>query len=285
MQKIAILVDERFSGANTHADDLLLKKSLEEKGYQADVVVWSDKEVDFSVYALAIIRSCWGYDERVDEFLARLSEISSKTKLANPYDMVCKNSDKRYLQDLEKRGIKIIPMKIVESADDVSFPLEWEKVVIKPTVSASGKDTFRFDSSDENEIKHAVKSILDKGKAVILQRYVEAIEVNGERSTTVINGESCFTMKKTPAKGEFLVHNDRGGTYQKTDMTSRQENFVKDVLDKIGETPLYVRIDYIEDFDGKIYLLELEEIEPYLYLTENKRGLELLLKGVEERIK
>ncbi len=67
-KKIAILVSGEYKKQPTK-DDLLLQNELQNRGYLADITVWSDTSTDFSEYDLAIIRSCWDYDSRLTEFL------------------------------------------------------------------------------------------------------------------------------------------------------------------------------------------------------------------------
>lgn len=283
-KKIAILVERKSCHLLTHIDDILLNKTFKKMGHDSKLVFWDDDTVDFSQYDGVIIRSCWDYDKRLSEFLNKMLDISKKTTLFNSYEMISVNTDKRYLLDLQKKGIPIIPTIIVENLEDIKIPDFWNQVIVKPTVSASGRDTSLHNINNRQDIIASCKAIIEKGKTVMLQQYQKSVEHYGERSSVIIAGEVTFTMKKIPKSGGFLVHTHHGGKYIPIDVTEKEKQFLNLLVNKLEETPLYMRVDYLRGEDENIYLLELEQIEPNLYLNKNKRGLELLTKEMIKRI-
>ncbi len=281
--RIAILVSKDYGPKTPFKDDLILKGFLNEKGFSVDIVQW-DEEIDFSIYSAAIIRSCWDYDKRVDEFLAKMKCISKECMLFNPYDVIKKNSNKKYLFDLKDRGIHIIPMQLVEDVNSISIDKDWDKIVIKPTISASGRNTYRFNRKDMDNIKKVCKDIINMNKEPIIQKYILSIETTGEYSTIVIDGKILFTVNKKPKEGNFLVHHHFGGTFNIVDISNKQIEFINDLISKLDYIPLYMRVDYIEE-DGIIYLLELEEIEPGLYISYNEEIAKELSDAILRKIK
>ena len=282
MADVAILVSEQYA-KEPYRDDLKLQERLESQGMTAEIVRWDQDGIDFSKFQLAIIRSCWDYDYRVEEFLTRMKQISDQCALYNPYRMIKENSSKHYLKDLARQGIPIVPTVFIQEERELEKKLDGlsgEYIIVKPTISASGRDTHRCRRDDFKEIQ-AVASTILKSKDVMIQPYMESIETRGERSTVVVGKTPVFTMKKTPDKGNFLVHRHWGGTYEKIDLQSEDKKFLQKVLNGLKEQPLYMRIDFVYDEKDRPLLLELELIEPNLYLNENKRGLELLSKEIE----
>ncbi len=267
--KVAILVCERFSGDNSHPDDLCLVDELAKKGVKADIVVWDDVSVDYTNYTHAIIRSCWDYDERIEEFLDRMEYLSGICMLINPYDTIFKNHDKRYLIHLREKGVRIVPFAVVEEGFSIEGFLEYEQLIIKPTVSASGKDTYRVRSSDAKSINLAIKTIQNIGKTALVQEYIDSVETYGERSVVVISDKIMYAMKKTPAKGGFLVHEYKGGKYEETVLAEDEVDFVNNLIAKIEYEYVYMRVDFLRDEDDNIMLLELELIEPRLYISKD----------------
>ncbi|WP_029408787.1 ATP-grasp domain-containing protein [Treponema pedis] len=282
-KKIAILVSGEYKKQPTK-DDLLLQNELQNRGYLADITVWSDTSTDFSEYDLAIIRSCWDYDSRLTEFLRQMKKIENSSLLYNPLDIIEKNSDKRYLLDLQTTGIKITPTVTADNLNNLNIPSEWKKVVIKPNISASGKDTYRYSIDEEEKIKAACSDIIEKGKLPLIQKYISSIETFGEHSSIVIDGKITLTVKKTPAKGGFLIHKHFGGSSTSVQTSEKEKSFIRNILSKLESLPLYMRVDYLKDENDNFLLLELEQIEPHLYLTESVSGLEALTDGIIKRL-
>src|SRR5215510_12879583 len=92
------------------AEDKLLKRGFEEQGFEADIVVWNQADIDWNNYDIALIRSTWDYLDQIELFSKVLSRIEASTcKLYNPLEAIRWNVDKHYLFDLEKWNIPIIP--------------------------------------------------------------------------------------------------------------------------------------------------------------------------------
>lgn len=283
-KKIAILVERKINHLLTHVDDILLNNTFKKMGHDSEIVFWDDNTVDYSKYDGAIIRSCWDYDKRLKEFLNRMREISKQTTLFNSYEIISVNTDKRYLLDLQKKGVPIVPTIIVNNLEDIKLLDNWSQVIVKPTVSASGRDTSLHNIDNKQDIIDSCRAIVEKGKIAMIQQYQKSVEQYGERSSVIIAGEITFTMKKTPKSGGFLVHTHHGGKYIPVDITLQEQKFINLLLSKLEQMPLYMRVDYLKGENNNIHLLELEQIEPNLYLNKNKKGLMLLTKEMIKRI-
>ncbi len=283
-KRIAILASRDYGPLTPYPDDALLCESFNNLGHEAQIVCWDDESVDYTKYDGAVVRACWDYDRRLPEFLKRMEYIHQRTVLLNPYETIRENTDKRYLLKLKERGVPIVPSIIVEEAEELTIPFHWQKVIVKPTVSASGRDTSLFSGLDRQGIYEAANGILKQGKCVLLQEYLSSVEEYGERSSVLIAGNITFTMKKTPETGGYLVHRRHGGTYSPVQATSDEKQFTEHLLSQMDTIPLYMRVDYLRQKDGQICLLELEQIEPNLYLRENEEGLKLLVQETLKRI-
>jgi glutathione synthase/RimK-type ligase-like ATP-grasp enzyme len=273
---IAILVSDEYSN-QPYEDDLALKEEIEKRGRTCQIISWRDLNIDYRTIGSVIIRSCWDYDQYLEDFLQILKGISHQSVLFNSYGIVEKNSDKTYLKELEKKGIAIIPTIFLDKAElDMSLiPAQWKTLIVKPSVSASGRNTYRV-SRENAEYACSSVSMQCCNSSVMIQPYIESIENVGERSTIMIGGLPVFTMKKTPEKGGFLVHEHYGGTYEETQIDQIDRHFLKNVWNSQTEEPLFMRVDYVYDDKGKPLLLELEMIEPNLYLARNPLALKML---------
>src|SRR5262249_36638202 len=128
-------------------DDRRLIPLLEERGIEARAAVWSDASVDWRSADGVLIRSCWDYHLRHDEFLAWVDRLErAEVRMWNSPSLLRWNTDKRYLRDLEAKGIAIVPTHWGDRSSHLPLAeqlaaLSWEKAVIKPCVSASSYKT------------------------------------------------------------------------------------------------------------------------------------------------
>ena len=283
---VVILVSLEYS-INRHPDDLALQATLIARGCTVEIVAWDNRSYNFSQVKLAIIRSCWDYDERLEEFLIAMAEIKETCILLNSWEMIHTNSNKYYLQDLKANGIPIVPTVFIKDSAQILSALNsftTKQVVVKPVISASGRNTYRFYRAERGLITEKVEELL-KFKDVMIQPYLNTIESKGEKSTVVIDGQIVYTMLKKPATGNFLVHIHHGGKYVKDQADIKDQSFIRQVLNALPELPLYLRIDYLFDSAGNPLLLELELIEPNLYLSVNELGLQLLTDRLTAMLK
>jgi hypothetical protein len=70
---------------------------------------------------------------------------------------------------------------------------------------------------------------------------------------------------KTPAKADFRVQHYFGGTIQTIDPSTEMLKSCRDLVDEFASGSLYGRVDGVE-IGGVFHLMELELIEPYLFL-------------------
>lgn len=279
---IAILTSQTYRDC-PHADDSLLRERLHRHGCRADIVPWDDPAYPFERADLAVVRSCWDFDRRLPEYLGRIADIAARTCLQNPPEQIETYSSKRYLADLAERGIAIVPLVFCGTvADTLAAALGFggSEVVLKPTVSASGRNTLRLGSRDARALTDAATQILTYKDELLVQPFINSVQTRGECSTVVIEGKALFTMRKTPAKGGFLVHEHHGGSYRQTDTGQVEQDFSARICATFSRPPLYMRIDYLLDNADMPMLLELELNEPNLYLSSSEPVLEHLAAGL-----
>lgn len=275
-KKIAILVSEnRFK--DPFIDDILLKNELESRGFEADIIYWDCGKYDFASVDLAIIRSCWDYYNKIDDFLERMKLISQQTLLVNSYETVLKYCNKTYLNDLKDKGIPIIDSEFLTSSEGLKTALskiKTNQIIIKPTISASGMNIYKIER--DHQSLHSIVDKINKKSEVMLQPFMETINSIGEKSTIIIDNEVVLTMKKKPAAGEFLVHKSYGGSSTIDQVDAKDLDFINKIIVNLPDNTAYVRIDYMFNDDNQPLLSELELIEPCLYLYQNPKGLKYL---------
>jgi hypothetical protein len=243
-------------------------------------VSWDDASADWDAFDAVIVRSTFDYSRRRDEFLAWADALDGR--LRNPPAVLRWNSDKRYLSDLASAGLPVVPTIFV-SPGDGQPPLEGE-VVVKPTVSAGARDTGRFAPGAHDTARALLVDITRSGRVAMVQPYLSAVDEHGETALVFVAGQLSHVLRKravlapdevAPARDdeigaaevmydEDLVHAG-DATGAERELASA---IVAAVAERFGEPPLYARVDLLAGDDGAPELLELELVEPALYLAE-----------------
>src|SRR5215204_876830 len=91
-------------------DDRLLIGALANLDAHAVAAVWDDDTVAWNEFDAVIIRSCWDYHLRADEFFAWIDRVTALgVPIRNPPAMLRWNSRKTYLHDLTIGGVRTVP--------------------------------------------------------------------------------------------------------------------------------------------------------------------------------
>lgn len=246
-------------------DDRRLIDALARRGVDATPVTWSD-DVDWGSFDLAVLRSTWDYVDRLPEFLDALERIEgSGCRVRNPRDAVRWNSDKRYLDDLAEWGVPVVPIVRTSAADpDAAVravgAAGWDELVVKPTVGVGGSGVVRLPAARLADHLRAV------GDALLVQPFASAVADEGEFSYAVIGGEVSHVLRKRPAPGDFRAHGIYGGTVVAHDPDPEDLAAIRRLVGRLPFDLDYARIDVVR-FEGRLAVLELELIEPILYLA------------------
>jgi glutathione synthase/RimK-type ligase-like ATP-grasp enzyme len=254
-----------------YEDDQLFQRALIARGHEAPAVVWDDTTVDWSAYDAIVIRSTWGYHERLPEFIQWLDHLKQlKAKVWNPVKLMKWNADKRYLLDLEDKGVPIVPTFWIypeEQPPYLDAILEtqgWLEAVVKPAISGGAYLTERFSMENAAEKQDTLHQILQTGPAMV-QPYLAEIETDGEYSFIYFGGEYHFTIQKRPKSGDFRVQLEFGGSIDVINPGPELIEQANKVMRSLEYPTLYARVDGVI-VDGRFLLMELELIEPYLSL-------------------
>lgn len=247
-------------------DDLdFLVPALVRGNAEVETPGWSDPRVDWGSFSVAMLSSTWDYHERPDEFRRWLRGAARSTRLRNPLDVVEWNLDKRYLRELAAAGVPTIPTVWCEPGGESEAAAEidglgWPDVVVKPVVDLGARNLVRIDSG-------LVPAMLPRFPAATMaQPYLASIVDQGELSLVYLGGELSHALTKRPARGDFRVQPQYGGTHEATDASAEAIEIAERALAAAPGEPLYARIDLIRADDGGLVLIELELIEPALYL-------------------
>ncbi len=207
----------------------------------------------------------WGYHLRFAEWCALLDRMAEPRAppMLNPPALLRWNSDKAYLEQLAAAGVATVASRTVEAFDVAALAdarmAFGEELVIKPLVSAAADDTYRLGPADG--IPDRVR-----GKRMLVQPFMPSITKSGEYSLMLFGGTFSHCIVKRPKPDDFRVQPHLGGSERPLAPPPGAIDLAKAALAAAPALATYARVDMIEDEDGALRIMELELIEPALWL-------------------
>jgi glutathione synthase/RimK-type ligase-like ATP-grasp enzyme len=259
-------------GTEPHRDrDLpVLIRALADAGAEATAAHWDDPGVDWSGFDLVVIRSTWDYSRRAAEFVAWAERTGKETRLANPAAVVRWNTDKRYLGDLAAAGVPVVPTRYLAPGDPAELPADHE-FVVKPTFGAGARYAARYTpGARETALRHLAR-MHEEGLTAIVQPYVRGIDAGGERALQFYGGRLLHASRKravlspgTAYDAQKVAHPD----LEPWTTTPAELDVARRALAAVPDAPelLYARVDLVDGDDGTPRVMELELVEPNLFL-------------------
>lgn len=266
-------------------DDVQLCSALRRRDCEAESTIWDAGGFAWESSDLCLVRSTWDYHEKYEEFLAWTRRVEAATALHNPADLIAWNSDKRYLRELAEAGVPTVPTLWVERDADVDLAAlmadrGWDEAVVKPVVDLGAKNLHRVPAAGA---RRALATVLERQEAMV-QPFLPSLEAEGELSLVYIDGEPSHAVRKLPAEGDFRVQSIWGGTTEPAAPEPQQVEVAERALAQLEKPPLYARVDLVTDLDGNPALIELELIEPNLYLNTDQTATDRLAEAVVTRL-
>lgn len=277
---LTILTDKRYVNAtnrdgytqNVLDEDRLLKEACERLGMKVYRTNWDDPKMNWSNTRFVIFRTTWDYFERFSEFLEWLQAVQSKTILINSKELIFWNLDKKYLIELEKKGVRIPKTKYLEhgSKDTLHSMVGqsgWKKCILKPAVSGAARHTYLFEATESSSYEETFQELIAE-ESMMLQEYQEQITTKGEVSYMLFGGKYSHAVLKKAKPGDFRVQDDFGGTLHSYEPSHEEIAFAEYALAQCPELPVYARVDVFWNNENELVLGELELIEPELWFRK-----------------
>jgi glutathione synthase/RimK-type ligase-like ATP-grasp enzyme len=239
--------------------------ALGAEGATVEPVAWTSAG-DLSGFDLVTPLVAWGYHEDYPRWLALLERAEvERWRMINPPALLRWNGDKAYLAELGERGVPTVPTLAVESCCDADieearlrFDCEW--LVVKPPVSASAAGTHRLGPNDDLPAD-------SYRRPLIIQPLIEEIARTGEFSLMLFGGEYSHAVVKRPKSGDFRVQEHHGGvTLPCRHPPAGAVALAQAALAGAPGKAAYARVDIVPDDAGVLRIMELELIEPSLFL-------------------
>ncbi len=244
---------------------------LRELGWSVESIPWRRADVDWNHFEAVYICTPWDYPEDANLFLSILEQIDrSGAQLVNALETVRWNIAKTYLRDLQSGGVDIVPSFWFEdfneqNIDELCDQLGCEQIIVKPVVSTNASNTYLLSRGTSTSVHEELREVFED-RPLIVQRYISSITSDGELSLFYIGGEYSHAIRKVPKSGDFRVQEEHGAQLSLLDPPEPFKAAARKTLNLVRPSPLYARCDFVRDVDGVIMVMELELIEPSLYL-------------------
>jgi glutathione synthase/RimK-type ligase-like ATP-grasp enzyme len=219
-------------------------------------------------YAVVMPLVAWGYHFDLARFRSQLSRWQAGgVRLQNPASVLAWNADKRYLDDLKARGARTIPTLFCDRLGEADLVRAAERfgteaLVVKPQVSGAAWKTVKLRPGEGLDGAPV-------GPAMI-QPFLPSIGEEGELSLFYFDRSFSHAVRKRPDAGDFRVQEQFGGQAEACAPEAEAMSTAEAVLAAIDEPLLYARVDLLRGLDGRWALIEIELIEPDLFLAYDR---------------
>lgn len=267
-------------------EDELQLSFLCKNGIDAEIVIWDSEYVNWEEYEMVIIKSTWDYFNKPEQFRTWLKEMQDREiNIYNSPETILWNMDKSYLKDLEKGGIPVIPTIWLDKGTETDLPivmsqLKSNEIIIKPRISGASKNTFKVAGHNVMEVQQHFNDLI-RQEDFMAQPFMPQI-MEGEYSFIFFNSRFSHAVIKAPHKDDFRVQHYFGGSITPYAPDKSIEQQAQKVVDSFAKDCLYARVDGLL-IDGVLHIIELEVIEPMLYLHFSPYAFDNLLKAIRER--
>jgi glutathione synthase/RimK-type ligase-like ATP-grasp enzyme len=267
--------------------DDLAKKPLAKRGWQVVDVSWRSKHVCWDDYVAVVVRTPWDYHLDIAAFLEVIETIErSSAMLLNSVDTIRWNVDKSYLQSFAQKGLAIVPTlwcDPLKTADllNAFAALHTEEIVLKPTIGAGARDTFRLRRDDP---KFPSLEALYRQRKAMIQPFIKNVVEQGEWSLFYFGDRYSHTVLKTPARGDFRVQEEHGSQLQAVTPEDDLLCLARSTLDAIDEPLVYARVDLVRLDDHTPAIMEVELIEPSLYFPYDVESPERFAEALDNAL-
>jgi len=163
----------------------------------------------------------------------------------------------------------------------------FDEFVVKPAIGAGSRDAQRYHRGDSDAAIAHVRRLIDAGRSVLLQPYLDRVDEHGETALVFFDGKFSHAIRKGP-----LLKRGEGPTralFAAEHITPREPSPAELALAQralaampFGTLP-YARIDLIHAADGSPRLLELELTEPSLFFAHAHGSAERFARTLVQR--
>jgi hypothetical protein len=268
-KRCAFLTMDNADGWSIDAD--LGVAPLEARDWQVEWVPWRSAGIDWNRFDAVYIGTPWDYPEDLARFIGVLERIdASQAVLVNDLALVRWNLSKTYLRELESQGAAIVPSLWHERLEPGGLAAAFDRlgvdrIIAKPLVSTNATDTLLLTpESVRRRETSLLRTFSDRG--LVIQPFVENIQKEGEYSLFYFGNRFSHAIRKIPKSRDFRVQEEHGARIEAVEPDAALVRCADRILQLVRPVPVYGRCDLVRAADGRFLLMELELIEPSLYL-------------------
>lgn len=261
-------------------------RELCRRGHDSATLPW-DGDFDhlgWGDYDLVVVRSTWDYFQRLEQFLGWVERLAAVTRVVNSPKVIGWNVHKGYLQQMAAAGIPVLPsLALTQGAPDPVGQLlaaGWAEVVIKPAVDGGALGAVRALATDPSAAYHLC-ALVAAGDAIV-QPYAPEVQ-QGETSLFFFGGSFSHAVRKLPKPGDYRVQAMHGGSEHAHQPSAAEFDSACRAMSLAPDRLTYARADFLE-VDGVPQLMELECIEPDIFLRMAPGALERFCDAVESEL-
>jgi len=239
-----------------------LAAPLRAEGVEPVAVSWIDPG-DLAGFDAVAPLLAWSYHRHRRQWLALLDRLEAQGVVtANRVEALRWNTRKTYLAELEAAGAPVIPTLFVDrltpEAVAEGHARFGPEIIAKPQISGGSYETVRL----------AAGQALTGSPtgAAMLQPFLPSVTGEGELSLLYFGGVFSHAVSKIASEGDYRVQYQHGGRYQPLTPGADALEAASQVMAAARRPLTYARIDLLRGDDGVLRLMELEAIEPDLYL-------------------
>lgn len=232
-------------------------------GFEIATRPWTDHG-DLAEFDAILPLVAWGYHFELPRWHALLDGLERQgLRTVNPVPVLRWNTDKAYLADLSAAGVATVPTLRIASLDERALFDAQERfggeVVVKPPVSAGAFDTYLC--GRQTPFPEGAR-----GREMIAQPFLRQVREEGEYSLLFFAGEFSHALVKHPGDGDYRVQAHLGGGERPCGPPDGGIALGKSALAAAPAACAYARVDLLRDNEGELRIIELELIEPSLWL-------------------
>ena len=259
-------------------------------GWQVEPVRWRTADVDWDDYDAVYIGVPWDYPQEPERFMALLTEIDqSRALLVNDMALVRWSVAKTYLRDLEDRGAAIVPSlwhdemnpAVLESAFEAHGT---DRIIVKPIVSTNATNTYLLTRERAVTLEDELAEVFRR-RPFVVQPFIDNILTDGEYSLFYFNRVLSHATCKVPKPGDFRVQEEHGAALVSIEPESALVETGDSVINLVDPMPMYARADFVRGPDGRFLVMELELIEPSMYLRMDDQAPKRFAEAFDHYVK
>ncbi len=269
-------------------DDQLLADALADRGATVENVIWDDPMADWTGFDAVVVRSVWDYHHRVEEFYAWIARVGADVPFMNSAEILTGNAHKGYMREFSAAGLAVVPTawisnKAPSALHSIMQSRGWVDVILKPAVSAAAMQTLRVTAANLAEGERLLQEILPRCEAMV-QPCLSSVREVGETPMVYFDGVFSHAVRRPSPLDHGEELNPDTPPLPLVEPTPAQFLVAESVIAAFAEPPTYARVDLVDGDDGEPLLLELELIEPYLFMESRPESATMFASAVLSRL-